>query len=36
MYPVIITVWHVNGRYYREQNGSTEEITVDEYAAYFD
>lgn len=32
----IVTVYHIDGRYYREQNGSTEEITVDEYAKYFE
>lgn len=33
---MIIIVYHLNGRYYREINENTEEITVDEYAEYFD
>lgn len=32
---MIVTVWHVNGHYYREINGIKEEITVDEWLAYF-
>ena len=31
----IVTIWHINGRYFREQNNITEEITVDEYTKYF-
>lgn len=36
MVSTIVIVYHSNGRYFREQNNITEEITVDEYAAYFD
>jgi hypothetical protein len=32
---MIVTVYHFKGRYYREQNNVTEEITVDEWYKYF-
>lgn len=33
---MIVTVYHINGKYFREQNDTTEEITVDEYQKYFE
>lgn len=32
---MIITVYHVNGKYYKEQDNVTEQITYDEYAEYW-
>jgi hypothetical protein len=32
---MIIIVYHINGEYFKEQNGITEQITYDEYAEYF-
>jgi hypothetical protein len=32
---MIVIVYNLNGKYYREQNGTTEQITYDDYATYF-
>lgn len=32
---MIVEVYHINGKYYRRENGTTVEITYDEWIKYF-